>query len=764
MIRFPALPSSIPVPGLVCLALLVLCPAAGAADSRPERSADPDAVVEAAAEAIRSGRPWRATELLDSLFRTPGTRTPRALLVAAEAAAGWGGWQRVEALLDGARWLDSLGGQGHVLLARAALESGRLSVALRHGQRALVVVPAGQRLAPLVSLGRTWDRMERRDSAAWAYQEAAAQAGDLADWLTLRAAGVTDDPARRMALVAGVRHPAARARIPWTEALARDRAGQWLEAARLYDSLGERVNSLRIRLEATPPADRASLRSELIALLPALGSDASRTAIGLADRLLAPLTAAEQAAIARRAAVVGTAERAVTGFRAAERAGLLTDEDRFRYGSALARTGQHAAGIAQFERVADPAWAGQAAYQAARTRMLSGRTDLAIPALRQVASRWRQDTEAAGTALYLLGDLLTDRGDETGAREAFLQLGRQHPGNRYAPTARLRAALAALRAGQHATAARELDSLRIDGGREAHAATYWAGRAWTATGDTTTARTRYRQAAAGSDEYYAILAARALGQTTWQIPAQRQPAPGFPGLAAAVGRSDRLAALGLRVESRQEYDWAVREAGRTAESLLAAALVLDSLGRPERSVRFAIRAQGQGARTDSTLARLVFPFPWREPLLAEAALQRLDPLLIISLIRQESAFDPGATSSAGARGLMQVMPAVGTAEARRIPIEEFDPVLLWQPEVSLRLGTRHLRETLARFPVLEHALAAYNAGASRVARWLETPGVASDPALFVERIPIVETRDYVRRVMINLERYRALYPQATATP
>jgi len=97
------------------------------------------------------------------------------------------------------------------------------------------------------------------------------------------------------------------------------------------------------------------------------------------------------------------------------------------------------------------------------------------------------------------------------------------------------------------------------------------------------------------------------------------------------------------------------------------------------------------------------------------------------------------------------------AGARAVGLGDWDPVLLYEPDVNLRLGTRHLAAETRRYQRLEHVLAAYNAGGSRVERWLRTPGVDDDAELFVERIPYVETRDYVRRVLVNLERYRALY-------
>jgi soluble lytic murein transglycosylase len=111
---------------------------------------------------------------------------------------------------------------------------------------------------------------------------------------------------------------------------------------------------------------------------------------------------------------------------------------------------------------------------------------------------------------------------------------------------------------------------------------------------------------------------------------------------------------------------------------------------------------------------------------------------------------------------MQILPSVGASYASRLGLAPFEPALLYQPDLNLDFGIEHLAEALARFGGIEQALAAYNAGADRVIRWLRLAGAADDAEVFVERIPFTETRDYVRRVLRNHAMYRALY--ATAIP
>ena len=104
---------------------------------------------------------------------------------------------------------------------------------------------------------------------------------------------------------------------------------------------------------------------------------------------------------------------------------------------------------------------------------------------------------------------------------------------------------------------------------------------------------------------------------------------------------------------------------------------------------------------------------------------------------------------------MQVMPSIGKAIARGLHYPYWNPDLLYEPDVNVELGIAHLRAMLSgRDPI--RALAAYNAGDGRVARWSKKAG-AGDAEIFIERIPFVETRDYVRVVLRNRDLYRALY-------
>jgi soluble lytic murein transglycosylase len=105
---------------------------------------------------------------------------------------------------------------------------------------------------------------------------------------------------------------------------------------------------------------------------------------------------------------------------------------------------------------------------------------------------------------------------------------------------------------------------------------------------------------------------------------------------------------------------------------------------------------------------------------------------------------------------MQLLPTVGKAMAREAGIKNFQTFQLLDPETNIRLGTRYLRQMLDRFGgVQEYALAAYNAGDSRVADW-EAAGPYQGMDEFVESIPFTQTREYVEAILRNEETYRAI--------
>ncbi len=156
--------------------------------------------------------------------------------------------------------------------------------------------------------------------------------------------------------------------------------------------------------------------------------------------------------------------------------------------------------------------------------------------------------------------------------------------------------------------------------------------------------------------------------------------------------------------------------------------------------------------------RAAFPLPYESSLRGEARRNRLDPMLVAGLIRQESAFESDAMSRAGAVGLMQMMPQTALRLARQMKVR-YARARLTDPGYNLRLGSHYLANLIQAFGTPEAALAAYNAGEDRVMQWTAGQNYL-EAAEFVESIPFTETREYVQIVIRNAEIYRQVYGPA----
>ena len=211
----------------------------------------------------------------------------------------------------------------------------------------------------------------------------------------------------------------------------------------------------------------------------------------------------------------------------------------------------------------------------------------------------------------------------------------------------------------------------------------------------------------------------------------------------------------MDVESGFENDKLFRDALSDPRRMVATAHALAGSDQSSRSIALGKKALDEIGYSPENF-RLYFPVLERETLISSSRANRLDPALVAAVIRQESNFNPQATSPVGARGLMQLMPSVGESLAAQQGIRPWNPDILYEPGVSIKLGTAHLATLVRKYPELVKALAAYNAGESRVEKWSTKAG-ANDPEIFTERIPFVETRDYVRTILRNRAYYQALY-------
>lgn len=611
----------------------------------------------------------------------------------------------------------------------------------------------------LVLRARALDRADSLDDAKALYADAAKRVPEIADWLYLRAAGVTRDKSERDGFLSRVSSPVAQARKPLTEAIAIERSGDVEGAIKAYAAAGDKLAVLRLQLLRMADTPRvAAARRGLIAYLASdPARDTVRDAIGLFDKFFPQTSAAENLTIARAAYAAGLASRAVSGFSRAFAGGLGTTVDRFNMGLMLARLNRDNEAIAQFNRVTQPAnLAAGARYQAARALLALGKRDAARSVLRKITTAFPKDTNSA-SALLLLSDLATDDGRDSDARSTMMSLVQRFPGSRQAPQALFRAGLVAYINKDYKTASRELDSLvaKYPQSDDALAAGYWSGRAWRARADAGEANKRWKAVLAREKgSYYSVLSAKRLGEPLLTDKSQNDY-PSVPDVDAASRRIALLKEFGMDTEAKFEYDRLFRDAAQTPQRLVATAHALSGTDQSSRSIALGRRAVSEVGATAPNY-RLMYPVLERTTLIESSKKYKLDPALVASVIRQESNFNPRATSPVGARGLMQLMPPVGRTIAKGQGIAGYTDESLYDPAINIKLGTQHLSGLFRKTPQIERVLAAYNAGESRVAKWIQKAG-SDDPELFTERIPFVETRDYVRSIVRNRAFYSSLY-------
>lgn len=734
----------------------------------PLRPAQRDSAISVAREALAAGRPWMATRVLTPLLRDTALRTPEVEYLAASAAAGWQGWREAYKLLERATWLDDrYDGDGHELMARAALGLARDSIALVHASRAAVQAPNEHRQGiRLVLTGIAAERRSMWDSAAGSYGAARGRLPVIADWLGLRAAAVTRDSVQRVAIYPTLTDSVVRSRFPAAEATAVFRSGDTAAAITRMERSGQPLSAFRLRAARADSAERAALRNALLGFIAnRSGTAPARSAIRLLDSLDYSLTAPQHLMVARSAARSGPLSRAVEGYAAAFEIRPGSAEERLAYGDVLFRLGRYDDAIAQYRKVKAPAsLAAAAGYRIARSMVRDGHAGDGKVQLEKVIRTWPRDTSAA-VALYLLADLATDDRRDRDARKYYIRIMKEHRKSRLAGPAAFRAGIIAYADSMYEVAGTELDGVEehSPNGGEALAALYWAGRAWHDAGDTARANARWREIVGrDSTSYYAEVSARRLGIAPWRPAQVADLFIEAPDLEATAGRAALLDSVMLSDEAAAERSRLSRDAAGSGERLLTGAAILSRHGDPSGAISLARRALSAGVPRDSRVYRLMYPLGFAPALVGEATRAGVDPALVAALIRQESLFDPGATSSAGARGLMQVMPDLGKKVARSLGYEGWDPVLLYQGDANLEIGTVHLKELLEAQGNVVEVLAAYNAGGHRVVRWKTRLG-AEDPELLAERIPFVETRDYVRIIQRNRALYRALYewPEAS---
>jgi soluble lytic murein transglycosylase len=321
----------------------------------------------------------------------------------------------------------------------------------------------------------------------------------------------------------------------------------------------------------------------------------------------------------------------------------------------------------------------------------------------------------------------------------------------------------------------------------ASSAMYWMGRCYEKLGDPGKAHYLYRKAEIlANDSYYGQRAREADASLQKAENGGSMPVPGldfkqvvatcdgiqFPQILMpepdedgiqVIERARRLVSEDLQDLALSELLWGSRRYPKNEKPLrYIMSRVYASRGDYYESITSLRRAfPDYKCRALSSLPEevwhVLFPVRHWETIAEQAGRANLDPTLILGIIRQESGFEEKARSSANARGLMQILPSTGRILARQARLRPYNTTKLYHPETNITLGIQHLASLFQRYGETELALSAYNAGESRVKRWLKEYG-DGDMAEFVERIPISETRNYVKQVLSNKGYYDLLIP------
>lgn len=283
---------------------------------------------------------------------------------------------------------------------------------------------------------------------------------------------------------------------------------------------------------------------------------------------------------------------------------------------------------------------------------------------------------------------------------------------------------------------------------------YWQARASVALAGGMTPEAQFLyQSIADRQDYYGLLAAEELGRTV------TIPSPGAPvtpaEIAAVATNPDLQRALKffdmrLRFEGTREWNWAVRRL--SDRELIAAAELARQHHILDRMVYTSERTRVLADYTHR------YPAPHDDIMRPTTNTLGLDRAWVYGLIRQESRFVMTAQSSAGASGLMQVMPSTGRWVANKIGLTGFVQEMLSDVRTNILLGANYMNMVLGSMDGSQVlATAAYNAGPGRLRAWRSALTKPMDATVFIESIPYAETRTYVKNVMTNATYYAALF-------
>ena len=751
--------------------LLLLAVCAAAPPLRAQAPPCPAPAPLGAESLLALGRFWHAERAAPVLPRAPRAVPVRLAVLHARIRGGLERWADVDEVLRRARGADSI--PQAVLLSANAAERLEDWVAAESRYRRLAGLrgtPPAMRAVGLVRRAIALEALGRMDSAEAAWRRAAQAVPEIADWFALHRAELERDTVLAFATAAGARTPGTRERADVFVAQRRVNAGNLAGALEVFRRLGRSLDIARVEW-ALGQRRTARLRADSLLLQDPAKPHALLAAHFLVERFDG-LSVRELTGIARVYRALrdlSSGERYLR--RALERADTSVTLWLELAGLHAERRNPRAARLALDNAERRARRRGGASLVAlGRVTVLAAvkEWDEADSVTARAVRTFPGDTNVAKAVMLMAEHDRALVQTPSELRRYWLLL-RRFPDATATNAARFRLGLSFVAQGRADTASTVFaevlarDSANLLG----TALRFWAARLRVEAGDSLGAIALRRMAAQEPLSYYGLRARELTGDTMdfFVHTALAPPRPGSFPPARARERIQLLASVGFEGEARAEALGWIGDSTASVQLLVAAAGAAGAAGFAREAIRLGEAAQAR-AGVSTGVARSLLPFPYRGVIEAEAAERCLDPLLLAAIVRQESRFTPRAVSRAGARGISQVMPATGRELAQRLGIRSWDPDLLFVPDFNLHLGARFLadRFRVDSFP-LYAAIAAYNAGSQRVDRWRRWPEFR-DPDLFVERVAIPETRNYVKRVYASYQWYRRTYarPAAAAPP
>ena len=628
---------------------------------------------------------------------------------------------------------------------QAAFAAGDTATAIRSSLQLVIHPRAGRWQAPaLLLLGHAFERSGGEDAALAVYDQYGALEDDLDDFIAVRKAN----------LLFG---------------LGRDDAG-WEVLAEAYaalDAIPSRVGRGRVARAFGHRAEQAGRAREAAAAFRTTLADLHLLGLPIATHIQALWRHVEREEAAGRRDLADEARQelireyprsfqALQALRTSGNRFPISDDDRTAiyyanglWRDAIAAADDFIAGNPVPER------AVRASYYRALALLRTGQQETGIAALDEIAARWPESSWTDRAIWAAATTLLWNAPGEGIERLEWLV--DQHPQSQYRPEALYRLGRILTARGQGEAGLRHLIKA-ADTAPES----FYSLRARELTGQPQTTPTgpfETQQAITPDEqEQWRAWLVEQRGLDLAEQERQRARVAADPRFRRAFA----LLAAGFASAGEEE----VRDLANAVADEPAALVHVATTAHTEGYTRIAMRLGEQafhdmeGARVleiPRVLQKLIYPLGFVGLIEPESQQRALDPLLLTALIRQESVFDPGATSFADARGLTQFIPGTARDVAAELGLTAFQPDDLYHPDVAVKFGAHYLAGLLTRFDDNAYmSLAGYNGGPGNVARWARD-GAADDVDRFVDQIDFSETSDFVKAVITNYTLYRAIY-------